>query len=481
MLCAAVFLLTSTSSLAPKPRRASPPQPKAATLDTAEVAASTENNANRPPRSAALRRLAADASEAKTTVWEEFGDLARRMDESDKFDGGVANLGQGYPDWAPPAFVKAGLRNAASDESASGHQYARSAGHPPLARVLARRYSAHLGGKVDAFGEVAVTVGATQALLVSLLALVGRGDEIVLPEPFFDLYLGQAWLTEGVVKPVPMALDASKEWRLSTESLKAAINPRSRVLVVNSPHNPTGKVFDREELEDIAAVVAAENAGRAPGDELVVIADEVYKYIVHGAGVEHVHFASLPGMRDCTLTVSSAGKTFSATGWQVGWIVGPEQLVAPCQKLLPYLQFCAPTPVQAALATCLDAADAAYEGFPTYYAWLGHEYARKRRVLAEALTAACIEPLPSQGGYFIVGDVSTLLQLTPAEYFADGAADDWAFCRWLGEEHGVVAIPASPFFSERPERPLVRFAFCKTDDVLELAAGRLKALADRCS
>jgi kynurenine--oxoglutarate transaminase/cysteine-S-conjugate beta-lyase/glutamine--phenylpyruvate transaminase len=420
-------------------------------------------------------------NETGSTVWEEFGALARQLEEAKVFTDGVANLGQGYPDWAPPAFVKAGLRNAASDESASGHQYARSAGHPPLVNVIARRYSAHLGRSIDAFSEVAVTVGATQALLVCLLALVSRGDEVVLPEPFFDLYLGQVKLTGGVARPAPMVLDASNEWRLSPDVLRQAISPRTRVVVVNSPHNPTGKVFDRSELEAIASVVSEENARRAPDDSVVVIADEVYKYIVHGEGIEHVHFASLPGMRDCTLTVSSAGKTFSATGWQVGWIIGPQELVAPCQKLLPMLQFCAPTPVQAALATCLDAADAPYEGLSSYYIYLRHAYARKRQVLADALTAACIEPLPSSGGYFILGDVSNLIKLTPESYFADGKPADWGFCRWLGEKHGVVAIPASPFFSEETVRPLVRFAFCKSDEVLAVAAERLKVLADRCS
>ncbi|KAH8052469.1 transferase [Aureococcus anophagefferens] len=292
-------------------------------------------------RSSALRRLPGGGT--APTVWSEFGDLARRVDASGAFDGGVANLGQGFPDWAPPQFVKT---------------------------ARARRATTTTSAATPTLSEVAVTVGATQALLVSLLATLAAGDEVVIPEPFFDLYLGQIKLAEGVARPAPMTVDGDGEWRLTEAVLRGAITPKSRVLVVNSPHNPTGKVFDRDELEMIARVVREENARRERdrvGDEddtLLVIADEVYKYITHDANADHVHFASLPGMRDVTLTVSSAGKTFSATGWQIGWIVGPARLVAPCQTLLPYLQFCAPTPMQAALADCLDEADRPHKGQP---------------------------------------------------------------------------------------------------------------------
>lgn len=468
MRCCSLVWLAQALALAPsapKPKRS--PR-RAATLEPppARIA----------PPSAALRRLPGGGT--APTVWSEFGDLAREVDGD--FEGGVANLGQGFPDWAPPQFVKDGLRRAASAEGAAGHQYARSAGHLPLTSVLARRYGRHFDRPVDPLEEVAVTVGATQALLVSLIAILDKGSEVILPEPFFDLYLGQVALAGGITSPAPMTVDEQGEWRLAEDVLRGAITPRSRVLIVNSPHNPTGKVFDAQELGMIARVVREENQNRAPGDELLVIADEVYKYICHGSE-KHVHFAALEGMRDVTLTVSSAGKTFSATGWQVGWIVGPRHLVKPCQALLPYLQFCAPTPMQAALADCLDEADRPYHGAPSYYARLAKKYAEKRQVLCEALCAACVETLPSAGGYFVVGDVSNLLGVMPSSYLEDDAPPDWAFCRWLAREHGVVAIPTSPFFTDRPARPLVRFAFCKSDEVLERAAERLKALADRCA
>ena len=468
MRCCSILLLArAVKALAPSTPPPKRTQKQAATLDPPLTRIA--------PPSAALRRLPGGGT--APTVWSEFADLAREVDA--KFEGGVANLGQGFPNWAPPQFVKDGLRRAASEESAAGHQYARSAGHPPLTSVLARRYGVHFSRDVDPFDEVAVTVGATQALLVALIATLDKGSEVILPEPFFDLYVGQVALAGGITKPAPMTVDVDGEWRLSEHTLRAAITPRSRVLIVNSPHNPTGKVFSREELETIARVVRDENRNRLPGDELLVIADEVYKYVCHG-DEQHIHFASLPDMNDITLTVSSAGKTFSATGWQIGWVVGPRHLIQPCQALLPYLQFCAPTPMQQALADCLDEADREYEGEPSYYAWLAKSYRRKRRVLAEALTAACIEPLPSQGGYFVVGDVSNLLELMPDEYRDGSVAADWAFCRWLATEHGVVAIPSSPFFTDEPTRPLVRFAFCKSDEILGVAAARLKALADRC-
>merc|ERR1719478_379193 len=247
--------------------------------------------AGQPRGDIPARRLAGSGG---PTVWSEFGELAAET--------GAVNLGQGFPDWAPPDFVVAeGVRALREGY----HQYTRPAGHPPLAEVLAKRYSTHLRRRVDATSEVAVTVGASQALYLTLQALVNPGDEGVLLEPAFDLYYGQVRLAGGVAVGVPLSIDEG-EWRLDIDALARVLTPRSKVLVLNSPH----------------------------------------KYTVYD-GV-HEHFAALPEMFDRTVTLSSAGKTFSVTGWQAGWCVGPSRLVRHIQLLLPFVQFCVATPVQQA-------------------------------------------------------------------------------------------------------------------------------------
>ncbi len=275
------------------------------------------------------------------TVWSEFGRLSQEYD--------VANLGQGFPDWLPPDFAVESLVSATIDSTKSPHQYTRTAGHPNLVKQLARRYSKHMHRTIDPMNEVAVTVGASQALYLCLQTLVKPRDEVILFEPFFDLYVNQIKLAGGTpvyvpLKFVPYSDDdgvvTGGEWILEPEKLKKAISSKTRAIILNSPHNPTGKVFNLSEMKQIAeSVVAA-------GPQCVVISDEVYKYIVHSSPPEdelltagsscqgHIHFASLPGMWDRTITVSSAGKTFSATGWQVGWCIAPSRLISPIHQLV---------------------------------------------------------------------------------------------------------------------------------------------------
>ena len=259
------------------------------------------------------------------TVWSEFGRIAEEND--------IVNLGQGFPDWLPPKFAVDSLVEAVLDTAQSPHQYTRPAGHPNLVGQLARRYSIHLEKEIDPMEEVAVTVGASQALYLSLQTLVQPGDEVVLFEPFFDLYVNQVKLAGGTPVFVPLRFDpyndddddnGGGEWKLDREELMKVVSPRTKAIILNSPHNPTGKIFSRAEME-----VIAESLDLA-GPDCVVLSDEVYKYIVHAPPKDasfggsslcpgHTHFASLPGMWDRTITISSAGKTFSATGWQAGW------------------------------------------------------------------------------------------------------------------------------------------------------------------
>jgi kynurenine--oxoglutarate transaminase/cysteine-S-conjugate beta-lyase/glutamine--phenylpyruvate transaminase len=499
----------------------------------------------------AMRRL---GQHTGPTVWSEFGRLAQMRSESGM---DLANLGQGFPDWPPPDFAVRGLVDAASS-STSSHQYTRTAGHPALVRQLARRYSTHMDRSIDPMGEVAVTVGASQALYLCLQTLVEPGicDEVILFEPFFDLYANQIRLAGGVPVYVPLTFvpgtssssssssivgGGGGTWILESDRLRERMShAKTCAVILNSPHNPTGKVFTYDEMLSISNIVS-----NYAGPKCVVISDEVYKYIVHSppreevdANVEeeerdgsermaghastsngivrsggggrrisrtttascpgHVHFASLPNMWDRTITVSSAGKTFSATGWQVGWCIGPSRLISSIHRLLPYVQFCASTVMQEALARTLPFADMPYMGHDNYYDYLNDKYRRKRDLLAKALVDVGFEVPdyennPGWGGFFIFARITSRVReaLPPcrleAPFSINAAAPggdarlDWALCQWMVEEIGVLCIPSSPFFSreralEGASDEFIRVAFCKTDETIERAAVALRKM-----
>jgi kynurenine--oxoglutarate transaminase/cysteine-S-conjugate beta-lyase/glutamine--phenylpyruvate transaminase len=462
------------------------------------------------------------------TVWTEFARIAQEYNP--------VNLGQGFPDWLPPKFAVDSLVEAVLDSAQSPHQYTRPAGHPSLVNQLARRYSTHLKREINANDEVAVTVGASQALYLSLQTLIRPGDEVILFEPFFDLYVNQVRLAGGTPVFVPLQFVpynetdgtiAGGDWKLDRDVLLKVVSPTTKAIILNSPHNPTGKIFTRNEME-----IIAESLDLA-GPNCVVLSDEVYKYIVHAPPQDeflgdsplcpgHTHFASLPGMWDKTITISSAGKTFSATGWQVGWYVptcsvqvqgcisifeplillfstpcrciGPKRLISPIHQLLPYVQFCASTVIQEALARSLPRADEPYEGHTSYYSYLKSKYTRKRDLLVSALSEAGFavpdfDKTPG-GGFFIFARAGKeITDLIPQKYlFAKNRAapggvarQDWALCQWMAEEIGLLCIPSSPFFSpERGEEgasdSFIRVAFCKSDETIEAAASALSRL-----
>ena len=437
---------------------------------------------------------------ARPTVWTAFSKIAQEHD--------VVNLGQGFPDWLPPKFAIDSLVEAALDGAQSPHQYTRTAGHPNLIKQLARRYEAHLRREIDPFSEVAVTVGASQALYLCLQTLIKEGDEVFLFEPFFDLYVSQVKLAGGTPVFVPLRfvpyeegedVISGGEWVLDPEILKQKVNPRTKAIILNSPHNPTGKIFTRDEMEYVAEAL------ELASPDCVVLSDEVYKYIVHAPPEErapeeslfcrgHVHFASLPGMWDRTITISSAGKTFSATGWQIGWCIGPRHLIAPVHQLLPYVQFCASTVMQEALARSLPRADKPYENYESYYDYLRHMYTQKRDLLAQALVQAGFAvPDYSRtpgGGFFIFARIGKSIRdqipksrLNQANSAAPGGVvrQDWALCEWLAEEKGLLCIPAGPFFSNAEDGvsdEFVRIAFCKTDETIRAADKVLRELGE---
>jgi kynurenine--oxoglutarate transaminase/cysteine-S-conjugate beta-lyase/glutamine--phenylpyruvate transaminase len=414
------------------------------------------------------------------SVWTVFGELAVTTQ--------ACNLGQGFPDWKTPQFMLDSLRDAIDSPY---HQYTRPAGHPPLVKLLAESYSIHMNRDIDPYREVTVTVGASQALFLALSTLLGAGDEVAMFDPYFDLYLKQVKAIAPGAVPTFIPLGGSSNingggvsgrgdepWALDVEALEATITENTRVLILTSPHNPTGKVFSLEELEAIAEVVR-----RYPN--LVVLSDEVYKYTVYNAKQAgdpstkgHYHFARLPGMWDRTLTLSSAGKTFSATGWQIGWAVGPEHFTSAIHDLIPCVQFCANTPAQHAFCNALTVAKEPYQGEESYYSWLRLQFATKREILERGLRAAGMEPVTSHGGYFLMAKLPNAHPLvSPAE--GDEEPYDWRFCRMLAHEYGVIGIPTSSFFAtERRDGNgkrewYARFAFCKKDKTIHEAALRL--------
>ncbi len=356
---------------------------------------------------------------------------------------GAINLGQGFPDFDGPDFVK----EAAVAAIRAGHgQYARMFGVPELNKSIARRFAADSGLEVDADAEVTVTSGCTEALASTFLGLVEPGSEIILFEPYYDSYracvaMAGAEARFVTLRPPDFAVDA--------DALRSAFSSRTRAILVNTPHNPTGKVFSRPELELIA--------GLCREHDVLAITDEVYERMVYEGA--HVHLAALPGMRERTVTLSSLGKTFSLTGWKVGWAIAPPALTAGVRAAHQFVTFATATPLQHGAVAALQAPE-------EYYEVLLREYRARRDLLADGLADLGFDVFRPQGTYFVLAD-----------HTAFGYDDDNVFCRWLIEEAGVAAIPPSAFYHDPADgRRLVRFAFCKSEPVLRSALQRLQRI-----
>ncbi|MFE9806474.1 pyridoxal phosphate-dependent aminotransferase [Streptomyces sp. NPDC005548] len=393
------------------------------------------------------RRLA----EFGTTIFAEMSALATST--------GSINLGQGFPDTDGPEEIREAAVRALRD--GRGNQYPPGPGVPELRAAVVAHQERRYGLSYDPDTEVLVTAGATEAIAAALLALLEPGDEVIALEPYYDSYAASIAMAGGTRVPVTLRPDdaaapagtpgggAHRRFRLDLDELRDAVTDRTRLLLLNTPHNPTGTVLTRAELTEIARLAVER--------DLLVVTDEVYEHLVFD-DAEHVPLATLPGMRERTVTIGSAGKTYSFTGWKVGWVTAPPALVSAVRSAKQFLTYVASGPFQYAVAEALALPDAYFDGFRA-------DMLRKRDVLAAGLTDAGFSVFRPQGTYFITTDIRPL-----------GESDGFAFCRALPERAGVVAIPNAVFYDHREAgAPFVRFAFCKRTDVLEEASRRLKA------
>lgn len=391
-------------------------------------------------RAAAGANLLGPAGHLGVTIFEEMTTLAAQT--------GAINLGQGFPDEDGPAEIKAAAMAAIQ---AGANQYAPGKGLPELRGAVAAHQERFYGLTPDPQTEVIITTGATEGIAASLLALTGPGDEVLTFEPFYDSYGAVIGLSGATHVTAPLL---APDFLPDLAALEAAFSERTRVVLLNNPHNPTGAVFPREVLQRVVEL--------AQKHDCLIITDEVYEHLTFGA--KHIPVATLPGAAERTITISSAGKTFSFTGWKIGWVTGPEHLVAAVRTVKQFLTYSSGTPFQAAIATGLALPDVFYHGISAVLQ-------KKRDILSEGLRAAGFEVFTPQGTYFVNVDTAPL-----------GVSDSVDLARRLPALVGVAAIPVPVFChpagAERT-RSLLRFAFCKKVDILEEAATRLATLGGK--
>jgi aspartate/methionine/tyrosine aminotransferase len=360
---------------------------------------------------------------------------------------GAINLGQGFPDFAAPAALKGAAARAIAEDH---NQYPITWGVPAFREAIAAKYARDYGMSVDPETELCVTCGSTEAMIATMLGVLDPGDEVVVFEPFYENYGPDAILSDAVPRLVTLR---PPDWTLDGAELRAAFSDRTRAVVVNTPNNPTGKVFSRGELEAIAALCVRHDA--------IAITDEIYEHIVYD-GAEHVPIATIPGMEDRTVTISALSKTYSVTGWRVGWAVAPAPLMAGIRPVHDFLTVAAAAPLQVAGITALELP-------ASYYEEMVAGYAARRETIMRILADAGFEARPPTGAYYVMADCSHL-----------GLGDDVATARHLVEHVGVAAVPGSSFFSDPADGAhLLRFAFCKELATLEAAGERLTSLGRR--
>jgi len=372
-----------------------------------------------------------------------FSEMSRLAQEK-----GAVNLAQGFPDFDGPVEI---LEAAVKAIREGENQYARSMGDSDLVESIAEKVFRHYRLSYDPYSEISVFAGATEGMASTFLGLMNPGDEVIIFEPYYESYPAFAALAGAVPRYYTLRFP---EFQIDIDELEECFSPRTRLLLLNTPHNPTGKVFSREELAGIAGLCEKYN--------VIIMTDEVYEHLTYD-GTEHVPIATIEGARERTLTISSMGKTFSLTGWRIGWVTGPAELVAAVQKAHQFLTFAPASPLQAALATALKVLG------DDYYKKLREEYTERRSIMIDALKATGFNVSVPAGAYFILADFSELW-----------GGDDVSFVRYLIERCSVAAIPPSVFYTRDPEEGthLVRFVFCKQIATLSRVRQLLKEFSN---
>ncbi|HTV02818.1 MAG TPA: aminotransferase class I/II-fold pyridoxal phosphate-dependent enzyme [Luteitalea sp.] len=367
---------------------------------------------------------------------------------------GAVNLSQGFPDFPAPDDVKAAAMRAVDEDV---NQYAVTWGAPALRTAIAAHMSRHYGCAILPDEQVTVCCGSTEAMIATLMATVDPGDEVIVFEPYYENYGPDAILSGATPRYVRLH---EPDWSIDPDELRAAVTPRTRAIIVNSPHNPTGKVFTRDELALIASLCLEH--------DLLAITDEIYEFITYGEA-RHVPLCTLPDMADRTVTISSLSKSFSVTGWRVGWAIAPPHLAGAIRKVHDFLTVGAPAPLQEAAAYALALPDA-------YFTSLAAHYDARRQRCVAMLEACGFEPRSPAGAYYVMTDTREPLRRIHAKGRGPVSDDDVTVARWLAAEIGVAAVPGSSFYRNGSGgRDCLRFCFCKKDETLAAAETRLLA------
>lgn len=401
------------------------------------------------------------------SVWIEFGQLA--------LEHKPLNLGQGFPDFAAPDHVTKGLADATTSKNVLLNQYTRGFGHPRLVNALSKLYSKLINRPLDPLKELLVTIGAYEALFCAIQGHVNPGDEVIVIEPFYDCYGPMIEMCGGVPVYIPLKpkrtgkSTSSGDWALDPDELAGKFSSKTKAIIVNNPNNPLGKVYTRSELEMIAELSKKHN--------VLVIMDEVYEWLIY-RGNKHVRMATLPDMWDRTVTIGSAGKTFSVTGWKLGWAYGPEPLIRNMQILHQNCVYTCPTPIQEAVATSFELELQRLDKPECYFNELPAQLEAKRNLIVKYLEDVDMDPVVPEGGYFIIADFS---KLGGKINFDSGTKEtkDYKFAKWLLKEKKLSGIPPAAFYSSQHKQlasNYIRFCFIKEDENLMKAGDILKNL-----